>query len=151
LRFFDDAFPLIVTFSAPVFDAEEVRSMATGFERYFGRGERYAVVSISPRTAPAPGPRERKLISDWVNEPRVRDFTKRLCVASATVVNGALARAALNVLIAVWKPPLPQELVPDAERGIDYCLARIRDERLPIGQSLDLMRSSALAQLRGVL
>ena len=151
MRFIDDAFPLIINVSAAVFDAEEVRSLADGFERYFGRGERYAVLSVSPRDAPAPGPRERKLISDWANQPRVRDFSKRLCVASATVVNNALARAALTVLMTVWKPPLPQEFVPNVERGLDYCLARIREEHLTTHKSFELMRANALAQLQDVL
>ncbi len=125
--------------------------MADGFERYFGRGERYALLSTSPRNSPAPGPRERKLISDWASHPRVRDFTKRLCIASATVVPNALARAALSVILAVWKPPLAQELVSTAEQGIDYCLKRIREEHLPMSQPFDFVRHNALARLRDVL
>jgi len=151
LLFIDDSFPLVITISAPVFDANEVRSMANGFERYFGRGERYALLSASPRNAPSPGPNERKLIADWANDPRVRDFSRRLCIASATVVPNPLARAAMAVIIAIWKPPLPQEMVPTVERGLDYCLQRIRDERLPIQKPVEIMRADALAHLRDVV
>ena len=151
LRFIDDAFPLIITVSAPVFDADEVRAMADGFERYFGRGERYAVLLTSPRNAPAPGPRERKLIIDWANHPRVRDYSKRLCIGSATVLPNALARAAMTVIMAVWKPPLPVELVPTAEQGLDYCLKRIREEHLPMAETVDFVRRTALARLHDVL
>jgi len=151
LRFLDDAFPLIVTVSGPVFDAAEVRALADGFERYFARGERYAVLSTSPPSAPPPGQHERKMIAEWANHPRVRDFSKRLCVGSATVVHNAISRAALTVITSLWKPAAPLEVVPNVERGLDYCLRRIREERLPVSKPLDMMRYGLLAQLRDVI
>ena len=148
MRFIDDAFPLLITVSAPVFDAKEVQSMADGFERYFARGERYSVLSTSPRDASVPAHAERKAIADWANHPRVRDFSKRLCVGSATVVHNALSRAALSIITAIWKPPSPLEVVPTIERGLDYCLQRIREEKLPLVKSTDLVRYEMLALLR---
>ena len=148
LRFIDDAFPLVITVSAPVFDAKEVQSMADGFERYFARGERYAVLTTSPRNAAVPAHLERKLIGDWANHPRIRDFSKRLCIGSATVVHNTLSRAALSIIMAIWRPPSPFEIVPSLERGLDYCLKRIREERLPTTKSLDLVRYEMLALLK---
>ena len=122
--------------------------MADGFERYFARGERYAVLSTSPRNAKVPAHAERKMIGEWANHPRVRDFSKRLCIGSAAVVHNALSRAALSIITAIWKPPLPLEIVPTFERGLDYCLQRIREERLPVPRSLDLVRNEMLALLK---
>jgi len=148
LRFIDDAFPVLITVSDHVFDAKEVRSMADGFERYFARGERYAVLSTSPRDAAIPAQAERKQIGEWANRPRVRDFSKRLCIGSATVVHSTMARAALSIITAIWKPPSPLEIVPSLDRGLDYCLRRIREERLPLGKPADLVRHEMLALLK---
>jgi hypothetical protein len=147
LRFVDDCFPLIVTISAPNFDEREVKSMAEGFERYFAKGERYAVLAVTPRNAPAPGQRERRLIAEWANHPRVRDYSKRLCVGSATVTTNPLARAALSVIMAIWKPPAPFEIAPTPAKGLDWCLQRIQDERLALSKPVDLVRYEMLKLL----
>src|SRR5829696_10543519 len=91
-------FPLIVTVSAPAWNAEEVRALIDGFEPYFRGGERYAVLSVPWPNAPAPGHAERKLIAEWTGHPRVREAIKRLCVGAATVVPGAVERAALAII-----------------------------------------------------
>jgi hypothetical protein len=140
LRFIDDCFPLIATISASQFDEAEIRSMADGFERYFARGERYALISVSPRNAPAPGPQERRRIAEWANHPRVRDFSKRLCVGSATVITNPVARAALTVITALWKPASPLQACPSISSGLDYCLRRIQEERLVLPAPADLVR-----------
>ena len=140
MRFIDDWFPLVATVNAPNFDERELKSMADGFERYFERGERYTLITVSPRNAPAPGPRERKMIADWANHPRIRDFSKRLCVGTATVVTNPVARAALTVITALWKPSSPLEVAPSITKGLDYCMRRIQEERLVLPCTADLAR-----------
>ncbi|HEY3495747.1 MAG TPA: hypothetical protein VGK73_13710 [Polyangiaceae bacterium] len=147
MRFLVDGFPLIVTVSAPIWDAAEVRALVDGFEPYFQGNQRYAVLSVSSPNAPAPGHAERKLIGAWTGHPRVRDAIKRLCVGAATVVPSALERAALQIIWALGKPPCPSEAVPTIERGLDYCLARIRDEGLPMPKPPDLVRYETLRTL----
>ena len=151
LRFIDDAFPLIITISSPNFDANEVRSMSDGFERYFARGERYAVLSATPRNAPAPGQKERRMIAEWADHPRVRNFSKQLCVGSATVASNPLTRAALAVIMAIWKPAAPFEIAPSVDKGLDYCLRRIREERLPMAKPLELVRYEMMQLLRDAI
>jgi hypothetical protein len=144
VHFIDDAFPLIVTISAANFDEAEVRSMANGFERYFGRGERYTVLTVPGRGSTVPGQRERTLIAAWADQPRVRDFSRRLCVGSATVVMSPLARAAFSVITTIWRPPSPVEVVPSVERGLDYCLSRIHGERLKTTRPPEVVRGEVL-------
>jgi hypothetical protein len=151
LRFIDDAFPLLVTISAPVFDEAEVRSMADGFEAYFARGERYAVITANSRGATVPGPMERRAIADWANHPRVRDFSKRLCVGAATIVDGTMARATLSVIMAIWKPGMPLEVVSGPERALDYCLQRLREEGMALRKPQDLIRYEMLALLKNAI
>lgn len=114
--------------------------MADGFERYFERGERYTLISVAPRNAPVPGNRERKLIAEWANHPRVRDFSKRLCVGSSTVVTNPVTRAALTVITALWKPASPLEVVPSIAKGLEYCLRRANEEQLVLPGPSDFVR-----------
>lgn len=148
VRFIDECFPLIITISAPTFDEAEVKSMADGFERYFARGERYAVLTATPRNAPAPGQKERRQIADWANHPRVRDYSKRLCVGAAMVTPNPLARATLSVIMAFWKPPNPYEIAPSFDKALDYCLRRIQEERLSTNKPVELVRYEMLRLLQ---
>ena len=151
MRIIDDYFPLLVAVPRPTFDVAEVQSMMDGFERYFQRGERYAVLTIVPRSLPIPGQVERKMIGEWVGHPRVRDYTKRLCVGSATLIANPLARAAHTIIMAFGKPAAPHETVPTLERGLDYCIDSIREAGLPVSQPLELMRYQLIRELRDLL
>lgn len=151
MRFIDDCFPLIVTVSDEKFDVSEVRAMSEGFERYFERGERYTVLVATPRNAPAPGHLERKMISDWAHHPRVRDFTRRLCVGTATVLTSPLTRAAFSVIMAFGKPAAPIEAVSSLDLGLDYCLKRIQEERLPTSKPHDLVRYEIVQALAHIV
>ncbi len=144
MRFFVEAFPLIVTVSAAVWDAAEVRALMDGFEPYFRGAERYAVLSVPTPGAPAPGHAERKLLGAWTSHPRVREAIKRLCVGAATVVPSAIERAALSIIWALGKPPCPSEAVPTIERGLDFCLERMRQEKLHLAKPPDLLRYETL-------
>ncbi len=144
MRFFVEGFPLIVTVSASVWDATEVRALIDGFEPYFQRGERYAVLAVPTPNAPTPGHVERKLLGAWTSHPRVREAIKRLCVASATVVPSALERAALSIIWAFGKPPCPSEAAATLERGLDFCLERMRQEGLRLPKPPDLVRYETL-------
>lgn len=147
MRIIDDYFPLLVAVPHPVFDAAEVQSMMDGFERYFQRGERYAVLTLTRRNAPVPGQAERKMIGEWISHPRVRDYTKRLCVGSATLIANPLARAAYSIIMAFGKPAAPSEAVPTLERGLDYCLERIRVTGLLMAQPHELVKYQLMRQL----
>ncbi len=125
--------------------------MADGFDTYFKRGERYALLTVAPRNAPVPGQRERQLIAEWANHPRVRDFSKRLCVGSATVVSNPLARAALSVITAIWKPPSPFLAVPTVEAGLSYCLEQIHQAGLALPKPRELVRYEMLKLLEDAI
>jgi hypothetical protein len=148
VRFFDACFPLIVTVSSPVFDDAELRAVAEGFDRYFKRGERYALIWSAPRGAPPPGQQHRRGIADWANRPLVRDATRRLCVGTATVTQSQLMRASLSIVMAFWKPASPFKIVSSLETGLDYCLRRILDERLPMAKSPELAKREMLELLK---
>ena len=78
MKVYGDTFPLLVAVGPQHFDEAAMKEMAAAYEPYFARNERYTVLNVSPRGASNPGAKERKLITDWVNSPRVRDCSKRL-------------------------------------------------------------------------
>lgn len=136
----DGYFPLVVLVSGQRFDAEEVRIMSSGFESYFERGERYAVLIVPGADAVMPGAHERKLITTWADHPRTLEASRRLCVGTAVLVENVLVRAALTALMAFRDHASRVESVPTVERGVDWCLGRLRDAGLDLGKPPDLIR-----------
>ena len=67
-----------------------------------------------------PAAKERKMITDWANQPHVQEGVTRCCVGSAIVVTSAMARGALTAILWVWRPPVHLEVVPDVLSGIRY-------------------------------
>jgi hypothetical protein len=146
VRFVEDCFPLLVCIGPHQFDDAAMAEMRDGYERYFVRGERYALVSCSPRGS-VTGARERRLIADWANTPRVREKSRELCVGSATVVHNALARGALTAIMWVWKPSSPHHVASTAEEAIDWCLARVAEAGLVLPRSPSKVRAELVSLL----
>jgi hypothetical protein len=71
MKFLESAWPLLVAVGPMKLTDAELEEMFSGYERYFERGERYALMSVTPRGAEAPGARERKRMADWAGSPRV--------------------------------------------------------------------------------
>jgi hypothetical protein len=150
MQFIDQHFPLIVTLSGKEIDAGEVQALSDGFEKYFARGERYTVLNLTPPDFRVPDHAGREMMSKWVNHPRVRDFTKRLCVGGVSVNGSVLYRVAFNVVVAFQKPAAPIHCVGSLEQALDYCFDRMRAERLPTPKALDMMRYEVTDQLKRV-
>jgi hypothetical protein len=140
MQFLDSYFPLVVCVSGQSFDAGEVRQMADGFESYFARAERYAVLFVPGAHASMPGPQERKLISTWADHPRTLELSRRFCVGTAVLVENALVRAALTALMAFRDSASKVESVATVDKGIEYCLGRIREAGLELAKPPDLIR-----------
>ena len=132
LRIYDDTFPLLVGVGPKRFDEESVREMADAYEPYFRGAERYAVLTATPRDAVLPDARARRLMTDWLNSPRVRDCTRRLCVGTATIVPSTVTRGALTALLWFWTPGSPLKPVATVDEGLDYCFERMRIERVKL-------------------
>ena len=144
MRFVDTTFPLVVAVGSNVYDRSEFDSMTRGFETYFERGERYAVLTYTPEGPSLPDARYRKLIADWANEPRVRELSRKLCVGSATVVQSQLVRGALTAILWLWTPPTPHRIVGTPREGVEWCLDRL----LPSGISIQCSREQMQTQLQ---
>jgi hypothetical protein len=149
MRFIDDWFPLLVVLQNARFGESEMKALTAGYESYFRRNERYAVLTVSPGNFVPPGAKERKLVADWLSDPRVRDASSRLCVGSGTVFPSAVVRGALTALMWLWKPPSDFHLVSTAEEGLEHCVARLTEEKVPSRKPLEASSREIVEFLRG--
>ncbi|WP_236518668.1 hypothetical protein [Sandaracinus amylolyticus] len=147
-RLIDDVFPVLVSVAPMRYDDRTVDRMAELFERYFQRGQRYAVVSVTPKDAEGPDARQRKRIADWASSPRVRDKSRELCVGSATLVKDAIARGALTAILWVWKPANPHHVTTSVDDALDWCLAKLVAEKIEMPLGLETTRSRTLSIIR---
>jgi len=144
LHIFHDTFPLVLGIAPRRYDASTIREMAAGYEQFFQRNEPYALLYVTPTGAALPDAGARKLITAWLNSPRLLDFSSRLCVGSAAVVSNPLARNTLNALLMFWSPPWPLRAVQTVNQGLEYCFDVLRTRRL-----LPVARAGVLRRLVG--
>jgi len=143
----EETFPLVVCVAPSQWHELHVAKMTEEFERYFARGDRYALLTYAPRGASFADARIRRTIAEWANDGRVRKVSAELCVGSSTVVHDPFARAALRALTWFWKPACPQHTCAAADAGFEWCLTRLNEARVPLGRSAHELRARILASL----
>jgi hypothetical protein len=146
-EFIETFFPLILHVGPQRYDDEQLQAMWDGWARYFERGQRYALVSLTRRDAESPPARVRKAMADWASSPAVREKSKALCVASATVVSSAMARGALTALMWLWKPAMPHSAVGTVAEALAFCLPRLEAAGL-MTEDAAALRAKVLERLR---
>jgi hypothetical protein len=145
----EDDLPLLIVISpARGYDADSIGELNAECERIWKRGDRYAMISRTPKGGSATGPRGRKLIADWANRPRVRQMSKELCVGTATIVEGAIARGALTALLWVWTPAAPHHVASTIEDAVDWSLRAIERAGLTLPRPRAEVRQRAITTLR---
>lgn len=117
--------PIVVCVLPAVLTPGVVDQMATGFEQLFLRGDRYALVSCNRSGASSMLARERRLIADWANQPRVRAMGAKLCVGGATLVESPVQRATLTAILWFWTPAFPHHVAGTASDAVDFCTTRL--------------------------
>lgn len=139
MRFIESTYPVIVLLGDRLIDEQEIRTLDGHFRRYFDAGKRYAILTATPPNTHFLDAKGRKLIADWANQPDVREFSRKLCVGTATVITSALARGVYTALTWIWTPTTPVKPVSSVTEGIDYCLERLSAEKIELPSSLDVL------------
>lgn len=127
-----DYFPILICASPAHYSETTVREMGEAFEEYFIRGKRYVVISVTPNHAEPPDAKQRKLLTNWINTPRVMSYSSRLCVGSANIVPSALARGLHTALLWAWSPPFPIQPVAGAREAVDYSIETLEIAGVPL-------------------
>jgi len=148
VEYYEGSWPLLVALSPKLYDRAEVEQMQSSFERYFRRAERYALITVSPRGSTPPGANERKAIAEWANSPRVREYSKQLCVGSASVMENALMRGALTAMMWIWTPASPHKAVSTVDEAIDYALDKLKTSQVPLPRGGEALRVEIHSWLR---
>jgi hypothetical protein len=144
VRFIETAYPVIVLVGDRTIDEAEIRTLDGNFRRYFHAGKRYAILTAVPPNTSYLDAKGRKLISDWAKQRDVSEFSRKLCVGTATVITSALARGAYTALMWIWTPTTPVQPVSSVTEGIDYCFERLRIEKVALPESVDVLRRRIL-------
>lgn len=140
MRFIETAYPVIVLLGDRMIDEAEIRALDENFRRYFRASKRYAIFTAQPPDKNYLDANGRKLIAAWADQPDVREFSKKLCVGTASLITSAIARGVFTALTWIWTPPTPVRLVGSVTEGLDYCLERLRLENVPLLEPEDVVR-----------
>jgi len=130
VKLVESTFPFLVMVMGERADEAEIRSMDATFRELFAQGQRYVLLNVPPKNQTAVAAKERKMITDWANQPHVQEGVTRCCVGSAIMVTSAVARGALTAILWVWRPPVHLEIVPDVLSGIRYLSDAARQANL---------------------
>jgi hypothetical protein len=142
VKLLDSMFPFLVLVMGERADEAEVRSMDAAFRSLFARGQRYVLLNVPSKNQTSVAAKERKMITDWANQPHVQEGVSRCCAASSIVMTSAVARGALTAILWVWRPPVHLEIVADVPSGIGYLVDAARKADLPLpGTAEDLYRT----------
>jgi hypothetical protein len=148
VEFYEGAWPLLVHVSPKSYDRASLDLMQTSFERYFERGQKYALITCSPRGSHPPGAQERKAIAEWANSPRIREYSRLFCVGSASVVDSALMRGALTAMMWIWTPASPHKAVATLDEAFDYTLEKLENGAVPLPRGPNALRVEITSWLR---
>jgi hypothetical protein len=145
VKFIDNAYPVIVLVGDRMIDEAEIRTLDEHFRRYFLAGKRYAILTAQPPDKNYMDAKGRKLIAEWADQPDVREYSKKLCVGTASLITSAIARGVFTALTWIWTPPTPVRLVGSVTEGLDYCLERLRAENVPLAEAEAVVRGKVRA------
>jgi hypothetical protein len=151
MRIIDAHFPVIITVTSSRLEVSEVEVLSSGFERFFQRGERYAVLGLTEGKFRVPDIAARTALQNWVNHPRVRDYSGRLCVGTAAVNDNVLHRIAFNLVMTFSKAVSETAWFGTPQEAVDFCIERIRVAKLSTPQPLDLIRNEVLKEAKRII
>lgn len=146
-----DYFPILLSVSPRRYSDNTVRQMAEAFEAHFARGERYVVISVTQNRALPPDAKQRKLVTDWINSPRVLRLSRRLCLGAANIVPNSIMRGLHTALLWAWNPPFPIKPVSSAGSALEYALDRLKLASIPLPNEEAMLRVQVERQLQDIM
>ena len=115
-----------------------ITELTNAYDQVFSRRERFVALLNTEALESIPSAGERKLINDW--SARNEHHMKRWNIGAATVVTSGPVRATMTGLTWVFRPPSPQYYASSALDGIDWCIAQLEKDGLPINVEIDKLR-----------
>jgi hypothetical protein len=126
-------FPLVVsTFPELVADDDLIHEYIATMQALVER-RRPFVHLIDCRSIKRPADaRRRKLMTDWVNEPKTKELNELTNIASAIVVNSAVVRGALTAALWVVDQSAQMRAFSDADEATAWLIESARSRGLVV-------------------
>lgn len=134
MRIIETWVPLVVAVRERESRTVDWPQLVQAVERQFQRREQFALLSVTESPEPMDALTSQRL-AEWGTRPRVQSLLEQYCAGYATVAAGEGERRALNAWLSSWTPHAPHEVSSTLARGLDYCVARLGERRVPLAPS----------------
>jgi hypothetical protein len=125
-----ECFPLVIMrFNKGGMTDADVDQLIAGFTELYQRRTRYGIVGFAGGLRAAPNIRQRKKLAEWENS--TRHLVRAWCVATALVIDSAIARGAVTAMRWISPAPSPEIVTSTELEAMEWVVPRMRAERLP--------------------
>lgn len=130
----DTRWPLVVTVMRDSIHEADVADMIARYDRMLRLRQRYvALVDLTDMARP-PGANERRMLAEW---SKARDTElSTYSLGYAIIVPNMMIRGALTALMWLHKTASPEVFVPDAERGLAWCIQALEQAYVPVSPQI---------------
>jgi hypothetical protein len=116
-----------------------IRAVIDAFERGFSRGSRFVSILDGTAVAKFPGSEERKLLADWLSDPRRVERERLWSLGSAVVLPSGTMRALVSAINLVRRPITPQHWTATLSEAVDWGRARLVESGIPLNPQIDAL------------
>jgi hypothetical protein len=138
--FDSDTWPLVVLRCPAHVGDGSLEPLIDEFEACHAKRRRFALLVDATAMQSMPSAKWRKGLTDWANDPRVREDTRRCSVGTALLLASPLVRGVYTALLWLWKPPTPHFVTATMGAGVEWCCERLTLAEVPLGPALEAQR-----------
>jgi hypothetical protein len=141
VEFQDRTWPLVYVRFPREFAPATMKATIEGFERAYGRRERFVVVADGTHIVKFPGPAERKMLSEWTSSPVRREKERLYTIGTAIVLTSGPMRAMMSAITWVSPPATLQVWKATTQEAIDWCCERLAEAKIPVTEAIEAARA----------
>jgi hypothetical protein len=139
-------FPLVIQrFGSDVHD-DDLEYMIRQFEVMLCGGRRYALLVYCGVNANVMTARQRRRVSEWYRA--CAEQVRRINVATAVVIESALARGAMTAFNWLVEPVAQQRNVATLREGFEYCIKSLEAHNIEVPLEVLALRDAPERKLK---
>jgi len=146
ISFDDSTWPIIVGTCPAKMSDGSVAPLGAFFEKVHARKEPFCTIIDSRLLKTMPSAKWRKDITRWATDPRVEADTHRYNVATAIVMESALARGVFVALGWLRKPASPTHAVSSMIEAMQWCGELLARAGVPLGPKARAFHDALIAE-----
>lgn len=123
-----DAWPIVVVAAPRRLTVASMEAMFARIEPIYARGEPYALITDTRQVSGVPGAVERKRLAEILARPVHVVGQEKWNIGSATILNSAILRGAMQAMYWLWTPPRPHCAARDFDEAWTFCV-RLLEQR----------------------